>query len=113
MVFIIGLLLGGVMVVFLLQNFEPVTVAFLGWQFEASLALFLLLAIVGGMLVSALMSIPEIISKNFRLSKLAKHNRRLSDELDAHKQKLVETEIKLAEKPTIIKEETTIIEERM
>jgi hypothetical protein len=45
------------------------------------------------------------------LSKLAKHNRELSNELEDHKQKLAETEIKLAEAPTIIKE-TTIIEER-
>ncbi|MBP7831940.1 MAG: LapA family protein [Candidatus Pacebacteria bacterium] len=111
MLFIIGLLLGAVMVVFVLQNTAPVAVSFFGWHYDGSLALFLLIAIVGGMLVSALISLPEIVSKNFRLSKLAKHNRELSNELEDHKQKLAETEIKLAEAPTIIKE-TTIIEER-
>ncbi|HRH31146.1 MAG TPA: LapA family protein [Candidatus Paceibacterota bacterium] len=111
MLFIIGLLLGAVMVVFVLQNTAPVSVAFFGWDYDGSLALFLLISIVGGMLVSALISLPEIISKNFRLSKLTKHNRELANELEDHKQKLAETEIKLAETPTIIKE-TTIIEER-
>ena len=111
MLFIIGLLLGAVMVVFVLQNTAPVSVAFFGWEHTASLAIFLLLAIVGGMLVSALISLPEIVKNNFRLSKLACHNRELANELEDHKQKLAETEIKLAETPTVIKE-TTIIDER-
>jgi putative membrane protein len=120
MIFIIGLLLGAVMVIFVLQNVVPVTVVFLGWHLEASLALVLILAILAGMLVSALLSLPEIIRKNYRLSKLSSKNERLATELEVHKQKLSETEEKLAvteavaeSKPTVVTEErTTVVEEK-
>ncbi|MEN9582402.1 MAG: hypothetical protein RL641_356 [Candidatus Parcubacteria bacterium] len=109
MIFIIGLILGAVMVVFVLQNAVPISVVFLGWQFDGSLALVLILAIIGGMVLSALLSLPELVRKEFKLSKLKRDNRNLSSELESHKQKLVETEIKLAESPKIIEKETIIV----
>lgn len=111
MLFIIGLLLGAVMVIFVLQNVMPISVAFFGWHFDGSLALVLLLAILGGMLVSALLSLPEIVKKNFKLSKMAARNRALADDLETHKQKLAETEGRLAEKPQVIERETIVVEE--
>lgn len=105
MLFIIGLLLGAVMVIFVLQNVIPVSVVFFGWHFDGSLALVLLLAILGGMLVSALLSLPEIIRKNFKLSRMASRNRELADELESHKQML-------AEKPKVIERETIVVEDR-
>ncbi len=106
MLFIIGLLLGGVAVMFVLQNVAPVTVAFFGWQFEGSLALVLLLAILGGMLISWFLSLPQM----FRLSDLRWRNKRLQKDLEAHKQKLSETEGKLsqAEAPVVL-EKTVIL----
>jgi uncharacterized integral membrane protein len=111
MTFLIGLFLGAVMVVFVLQNNMPVSVNFFGSQFDGSLALVLLLSILGGMLVSALLSLPQLISKSFRLSRMSKQNERLAEDLEAHKQKLAETQERLAEKPMIIREETTTVVE--
>jgi lipopolysaccharide assembly protein A len=112
MLFIFGLLLGAVMVVFVLQNTMPVSVAFFGWHFDSSLALILILAILGGMLVSALVSLPEIINKNFKLSRLARENRQLASELETHREKLIETEARLDERPPVeeVRQETIVRE---
>jgi len=110
MLFIIGLILGAVVVVFILQNIVPVTVSFLGWQTEGSLAIFLLLAVIAGMIISWLLSIPEML----RISDLRRHNKKLKAELDTHKQKLSETKGKLsqAEAPVVLHEKEVIIEEK-
>jgi len=50
-----------VAVLFALQNIAPVTVVFLGWRFEGSLALVLFVALVTGALVSFLASLPALI----------------------------------------------------
>jgi uncharacterized integral membrane protein len=107
MLFIIGLLLGAAAIIFVVQNITPVTVSFLGWSFDGSLAIVLLFALVGGMLISWLLSIPEML----RLSDLRKHNKFLSRELEDHKQKLSETKGKLsqAEAPVVL-EKTVVID---
>jgi len=115
MLFIIGLVLGGIMVVFVLQNIIPVTVNFFAWEFSGSLSVILVLAIVAGMLVSFLLSLPEMIRKEFNVSRLKKDNKKLQGELDEHKQKLTEAHDKIVEvnnDPLIIEktEKTTIIE---
>ena len=48
-------------VVFALQNFVPVTVAFLWWTFQGSLALVLFVAFVVGALASFLASLPAMV----------------------------------------------------
>ena len=96
MIFLIGAILGAVAVIFILQNIAPVSVAFLGWNFDGSLAVVLLLAIIAGMLISWLLSIPDM----FRLSDLKSHNKKLERDLDLHRQKLSETEGKLAQAET-------------
>lgn len=108
MIFIIGIILGAVVVVFILQNIAPVSVVFLGWNLDGSLAVIVLLAIVAGMLISWLLSIPDLL----RLSDLKSHNKRLQKDLDAHKQELDVTKGKLeqAETPVVV-EKTVIIEE--
>lgn len=50
-----------VAVVFALQNIVPVTVAFLGWTFQGSLALVLFVAFVFGALTSVLASLPAMV----------------------------------------------------
>ena len=55
MIFIIGIILGAVVVVFILQNIAPVSVVFLGWNLDGSLSVIVLLAIVAGMLISWLL----------------------------------------------------------
>ena len=53
-------------VVFALQNAVPITVSFLTWKFQSSLALVLLLSIAVGVLLSLMVSIPSKI-KNIKL----------------------------------------------
>lgn len=50
-------------VIFALQNAVPITVSFLTWKFESSLALVLLLTIALGVLMSLLVSVPSKIKK--------------------------------------------------
>ncbi len=78
---IIGLLLGAAAVFFALQNITTITVTFLSWQFEGSLAVILLAAVVTGVLISLLLSLPGLIKKSFQISSLRNHNSKLEDEL--------------------------------
>ncbi|KKW13656.1 MAG: hypothetical protein UY54_C0030G0007 [Parcubacteria group bacterium GW2011_GWA2_50_10b] len=93
---IIGLLLGGVSVAFALQNIEVVTVTFLAWQFEGSLAFVILLSLVVGMLVSTLLSLPATIKKSFQISTLKKHNESLKGALNNKESELRVERSKLA-----------------
>ncbi len=82
---VLGLLLGAVSVVFALQNTSDITVTFITWHVEGSLALILLLSMVSGVLISILVSLPEVF-KNYRIKKnLMKDNDALRAELDSHK----------------------------
>ena len=65
---IIALLIAVVAVLFALQNATPVTVTFLAWRFESSLALVLLIAMVVGALFSAFASLPALIGTRWKLS---------------------------------------------
>jgi len=85
--FILGLLLGGVTIVFALQNMAAITVAFLAWHFTGSLALILIIAALAGALVSALLTVPEAIADYFRFESLKKQNKELSTELEAEKKR--------------------------
>jgi uncharacterized integral membrane protein len=87
----LGLLLGGLTVIFALQNVTPITVTFLAWQIEGSLAVVLILAVLSGMLISSLFSLPGLIKKSFQISRLRKNNNKLKDELIT-KEKEVESE---------------------
>jgi lipopolysaccharide assembly protein A len=78
---IIGLLLGAVAVIFALQNITTISVTFFTWQVDGSLALILMLAIVAGVLISILVSIPEVIRTHMRISGLKKQNKKLEDEI--------------------------------
>lgn len=107
--FIIGILLGALVVVFVLQNIAAVSVSFLAWQLDGSLAVIVLIAVLVGMIISWLLAIPDML----RLSDLKSHNKKLQKDLDIHRQKLSETEGKLiqAETPIVI-EKTVIVEDQ-
>jgi lipopolysaccharide assembly protein A len=55
----VGLILGAAAVVFSLQNITTVSVAFMDWQFESSLAVILLLALGTGALISWLLCLKK------------------------------------------------------
>ncbi len=105
--FIIGSILGAAVVVFILQNTATLSVMFLSWRFEGSLAIIVILAVLAGMIISWLLAIPDML----RISDLRTHNKRLQKDLEVHKQKLSETEGKLSEaKEPIVIEKTVIVD---
>lgn len=78
---ILGFLLGAAALLFALQNTAVVALSFLGWQFESSLALLILIAFATGVIVSLLVSIPSAIRDSFKIMGLKKENRRLAEKL--------------------------------
>jgi len=58
-----ALLLALLIVVFILQNTNPVIVHFLTWQFSGSLALLLLLTFIFGIITSLLVAIPLLLRR--------------------------------------------------
>lgn len=84
--FIIGILLGGVSVIFALQNISVVTVTFFSWQLTGSLSMVLLLALASGALIAILMLLPEAIGNYFKFKTLTKENNRLEEELRKQKE---------------------------
>lgn len=84
--FIIGLLLGAVSVIFALQNITVITVTFFSWQLTGSLALILMLAIGAGVLIATFLLLPEIMKNYFRYKNLKKENEKLAEELRKQKE---------------------------
>lgn len=82
---IVGFLLGAAAILFALQNTAVVALTFLGWQFESSLALLVLIALMVGVVISFLVSIPSAVKDSFRIMGLKKENKGLRDELNAYR----------------------------
>lgn len=78
---ILGFLLGAAALLFALQNTDVVALSFLGWQFESSLALLILIAFAAGIIVSLLVSIPSAVKDSLKIMSVKKENRRLEDAL--------------------------------
>lgn len=83
-----GLIIGGAVVAFALQNTAIVTVALFSWSFESSLSLIIILAIASGALVSFLWLFPSNIKKGFQISSLKKQNIKLENELNIKKNEI-------------------------
>lgn len=79
---IFGLIIGAISVVFALQNIFPVTVTFMVWELTTSLAVIITLAVLIGLIIAIIFSIPEIFRNMFVISNLKKENKKLSDELE-------------------------------
>ncbi|MBU0750296.1 LapA family protein, partial [Patescibacteria group bacterium] len=84
--------LGAGALLFALQNTAIVPLTFLGWQFESSLALVVILSITFGVLMSILASIPSALSASFKIMGLKKQNTKLAEEVIAHKEALAASE---------------------
>ena len=84
--FILGLVLGAVSVIFALQNIAIITVSFFSWQITGSLALILSLAMIMGLLIAILLILPESVANYFRYKKLMKENTVLAEELRKQKE---------------------------
>jgi uncharacterized integral membrane protein len=94
---LLGIALGAISVMFILQNTELVTVTFLAWQLEGSLALILFLAVASGIAITLLILLPSFIIDLFSLRSLRKQNKALQDEVAYLKDKDVVVEIPAAE----------------
>jgi uncharacterized integral membrane protein len=69
---ILGIVIAIAAVAFALQNNVPVTVTFLVWRFDSSLAMVLLLALGIGAIIAALVSTPSAFKSRWTLSRQRK-----------------------------------------
>lgn len=107
MIFIIGIIIGGAVVIFALQNLEPVMVSFMGWNFEGSIGFIVLASLFAGVVISLLFSLSTFISGMMAQSKLKGHNQALNNELEKHKEMLSQANQKIADTEKVV-----IVEER-
>ncbi len=85
---VLALIISIVAVIFALQNAVPVTIAFMIWQFEGSLALVLLLTLVLGSLLGVSVSMPSSIRKSREVSSLKKKIAELENTLQGERPNL-------------------------
>ena len=85
---ILGVLLGAVSIIFILQNVEPVTVVFFSMSLSDSMALILFLALFSGVIITILILLPSFVKDAFLVSRLKKQIKVLEDELTANKEML-------------------------
>ncbi len=88
MLFLFGLALGVLAVIFTLQNVAVVTVSFFAWHLTGSLAVILMMTMLAGVLIALLMVLPQSIDTYFESRRLKKDIKRLEGEL-AHQKELV------------------------
>ncbi len=84
--FILGIVLGGISVIFALQNTAVITVSFFQWQLTAPLSVVLISAILSGILITLLILLPESVKSYFKSRSLKKEINRLEDELQKQKE---------------------------
>lgn len=86
LLFIMGLLLGGLSVVFVMQNTAVITITLFAWQLTGSLAVVLIMAILAGILITLLMILPESIDTFLKYRKFEKEIKRLEEDLRRQKE---------------------------
>lgn len=79
---ILGFVLGAAAIVFAFENNTIVALSFLGWQFESSLAIIVILALLVGALLTMLLTFPSALRDRFRIHGLHKENKKLVSALD-------------------------------
>ncbi|MBA7497582.1 Lipopolysaccharide assembly protein A [subsurface metagenome] len=87
---IVAIIVAILAVVFALQNAVPITVSFLTWRFESSLALVLLIVLALGILMSLLVSVPSMI----RTRKIISNQKKKIQKLEIGLQKEAENKVK-------------------
>ncbi len=69
---IFSLIIAALATIFAVQNATPTTVSFFVWEFEGSLALILLIALIAGALISLFASMPTLIKNTLAVKSLNK-----------------------------------------
>lgn len=87
-----ALIIAIVAVVFALQNPAPVTISFLVWQAQGSLALVLLITLLFGVLISLLVSVPTVFRRSRTISNQRKQIQSLERTLTEREKKIQELE---------------------
>ncbi len=95
---IFALIIALLAVIFSVQNTEPVTINFLFWTFQGSLALILLITLVTGVVIGFLASSPSLLKRRSTIS--------------SQKKKIAELEANLAEKDIRLGEAKARLEEK-
>jgi len=90
---VFALLIAVLAVIFAIQNNAPATVAFALWEFQGSLALMLLVALIAGALISIFVSMPS----NIRTRWTIRQQRKKMSELENNLSDL-RTEVETAQK---------------
>ena len=104
---ILGVILGAVLVIFVLQNVAVVTVSFFTWQLTGSLAVVLLATVVSGVVITLLILLPSLIRDDFRLAALKKQKKEADDELARARQALTDAAARAPGTQTVTVEKTT------
>ncbi len=76
---VFGFLLGGAALIFALQNNATVALVFLNWQFESPLAILIILAVLVGVLICALLTLPNAVKTALDMHALQRENRLLRE----------------------------------
>ena len=103
---ILGVILGAAAVFFIVQNTVLVTVSFLSWQFESSLAAVLFLTIVCGIVITLLFLLPSLVRDSINFSRLKRENRELEDDLTKTKTVLADVSSRLNHPDVLVVEKT-------
>lgn len=84
-------------VFFALQNNVPVTVTFLLWRFDSSLAMVLLLAVAAGAIIVALLTTPATLRRQWTVSRQRKRIEELERDSGVDKARIAELEKNVVE----------------
>ncbi len=82
---IVGMVLGGLSVIFALQNVGSVSVSLLAWQVQAPIALVLLATAVSGVLAATLAILPRMIRDEFIIASQKRQLREAHEENAKHR----------------------------
>lgn len=102
LIVMIGIVFAIVGVAFALQNNVPVTVTFLVWRFDSSLAMVLLLALGMGALIVALVSTPSTLKAKWSAARLRRQIDALESEKRSQAGRIAELEAQRAAAPGIV-----------
>ncbi len=97
---IFSLIIAALATIFAVQNATPTTVTFFIWEFEGSLALILLIALIAGALISLFASMPALIKNKLAVSSLNKKLTKSETEIQKAKAQVPAETEKPAEKIT-------------
>jgi uncharacterized integral membrane protein len=85
---ILGLLVGGITVIFISQNIIPVTVFLFNWEIHGSLSLVLIVSILIGAVLAVLSFVSEMIDNSQKISNLETHIKALEGDNKVLKERI-------------------------